>query len=237
MDKIVLQVNSRTETGKRAQRLREAGQLPAVIYGRGAATQAIKVDAKLAERTYAEAGGNKIIAVKVDDSPVKNALFQDVQHDPMTGELIHADLYLVRMDEKITTEVPLHFTGESTAVYQQEGTLVKNLETLEIEALPADLPESVEVDISVLDDFEKEIRVSDLKIPAGVELLTDVEELVAKVEPPRSDEELAELDAEVVEELPEGVAEEPVEGEEAAAEGEDAGAAVSSDEAEKPPAE
>lgn len=208
MDKIVLPVSSRQEAGKLNKGLRVSGLIPAVIYGKGMESTAIKVDKKLLEQAYSEAGENKIIGIKIDDDRSKNGLFHEVQRHPLTGDIIHADLYLVRMDEKIKTEVPLHFTGESVAVYQQEGTLLKNLDALEIEALPADLPESIEVDISVLDDFEKSIHVSDLKIPAGVELLTDVEELVAKVEPPRSDEELAELDEEITEELPEGVEEE-----------------------------
>lgn len=207
MDKIILQADTRDETGKKNRQLRAAGQVPAVVYGHGTKAQAIKIDGKSLEKVYAIAGGNKIINLKLDDK-AKNVLFQDVQHDGRTGAILHADLYVVRMDEKIKTEVPLHFVGESTAVYQQEGTLVKNLETLEIEALPGDLPESIEVDIAVLDDFDKAIHVSDLVIPANVELLTDVEELVAKVDPPRSDEELAELEEEIVEDLPEGAEEE-----------------------------
>lgn len=209
MEKILLKANKREASGKANRQLRQQGIVPAVIYGHGLkSATSIQIDGKQLESIYQKAGGNKIIGIKIDDATVKNGLFQDVQRDPISGALTHADLYLVSMDEKIETEVPLHFIGESVAVYQQEGTLVKALETVEVEALPADLPESFEVDISVLDDFEKEIRVSDLKIPEGVTLLTDVEELVAKVEPPRSDEEMAELDAEVVEELPEGVAEE-----------------------------
>lgn len=211
MEKIILPVKSRKELGKKAQQLRRAGIIPAVIYGHQTKSQPIEIDAKMAEKIYAQAGENKILTIEIDDEKAKNGLFYGVQHDPLTGHLTHADLFVVRMDEKIETEVPLHFVGESTAVYQDGGTLLKNLETLEIEALPGDLPESIEVDISVLDDFEKAIHVRDLKIPDGVELKTDLEELVVRVEEPRSDEELAELDAEVVEELPEGVAEEGTE--------------------------
>lgn len=207
MDKINLAAESRTETGKAANLLRLDGQIPAIVYGKGKASMAVKVAKSDIEQTYQQAGGNKIVALKIDGK-TKNVLFHDVQRNVRTGELTHADFYLVRMDEKIKTEVPLHFIGESTAVYQDDGTLVKNLETIEIEALPADLPESIEVDISVLDDFEKNIHVSDLVIPEAVELLTDTAELVAKVEPPRSDEELAELDEEVVEEIPEDAKEE-----------------------------
>jgi len=208
-DKIVLDLTSRTVTGKANRQLRAAGQTPAVVYGHGDEAEVVAVDSHALDKAYANAGGNKIIGLKIDDARQKNALIHEVQSDVRTGHLVHADFYLVRMDEKIKTEVPLHFTGESTAVYQQEGTLLRALETVEIEALPADLPENFEVDISVLDDFDKSITVADLKVPSGVEVLTPAEELVVRVEPPRSEEELEELDAPIDEaaELPEGVQE------------------------------
>ncbi len=208
MDKIELTATKRDVRGKANRHLRTDGQVPGVVYGHGADSQALSFDSKTLEKIFHVAGSNKIISLKVTDGKTENVLFQDVQRDSRNDALIHVDLYRVRMDEKIKTEVPLRFVGESTAVYQQEGTLVRPLDEIEVEALPGDLPEAIEVDISVLDDFEKSIHVSDLKIPAGVEVLSDLEELVAKVEPPRSDEEMAELDAEVVEDLPEGVAEE-----------------------------
>src|SRR5207253_2351160 len=157
---------------------------------------------------YAHAGGSKLVSLQIGNAKANNVLIHDAQLDARTGAVTHVDLYQVRMDEKIKTELPLRFVGESTAVYQDEGTLLKNLEAIEIEALPGDLPEALEVDISILDDFEKTIHVSDLVAPNGVEILTDGEELVAKVDPPRTDAEMEELDEAVTEELPEGVAEE-----------------------------
>jgi len=115
----------------------------------------------------------------------------------------------VRMDEVLTAEIPLHFTGEADAVFKGEGTLVKNLEMVEVECLPSDLPEALEVDISPLDDFEKTLTLADLKIPAGVKLTEeDLETIIAKVEPPRTEAEMEELDEAVEEELPEGAQEE-----------------------------
>lgn len=208
-DKIVIALATREMKGKANAKLRAAGQTPAVVYGHGNEPMVVAADSRELERTYQRAGGNKIIGLKIDDDRMKNALIHDVHLDSRTGHLLHADFYLVRMDEKIKTEVPLHFTGESTAVYQQEGTLVRPLETVEVEALPGDLPESFEVDISVLEDFEKTITVADLKAPAGVEILTAPEEVLAKVDPPRSDEELEALDEAIDEEaeLPEDVKE------------------------------
>lgn len=208
MDKIVLPVTSRQIVGKKVRELREKGSIPAVVYGHDVASTAIEIAERDLTKAYSEAGSSKIIGIKIDDNRQKNAIFQDVQQDSLTGRFLHADLFIVRMDEKIRTEVPLRYVGESTAVYQQEGTLVKNMEEVEVEALPADLPEVIEVDISILDDFEKSIHVRDLVVAEGVTIMAEEEELVVKVDPPRSDEELAELDSEVVEELPEGVAEE-----------------------------
>ncbi len=210
MEKITLEARPRTEMGKKNALLRAAGDVPAVVYGHGSTPQPLVLEAKLLERVYAQNGGSKIINLKIAGGKALNVLIHEVQHNGITGRIEHADFYTVRMDELVKTEVALHFVGESTAVYQDEGTLVKNLESLEIECLPGDLPDSIDVDISVLDDFEKTITVADLNIPANVRLLTDdIEEmLVAKVDPPRSDAEMAELDEELSEQLPEGVEEE-----------------------------
>lgn len=209
MEKIQLEVKKRSVHGKGNRALRELGRVPGVVYGRGVKSESIEADQRELERVYHRAGGNKIVALKVGDGRAKNVLIQDVQLTPARGEIMHVDFHVVRMDEELKAEVPLHFVGESTAVYQQEGTLVKNLDTVEVECLPGDLPESLEVDISVLDDFEKSITLADLHLPNGVKLTEeDLATLVAKVEPPRSEAEMAELDEAAEEELPEGVQEE-----------------------------
>ncbi len=204
----MLVAHKRDVHGKKNAKLRAEGKVPAVVYGHDVKSESLALDARELERVYHRAGGNKIIDLKVGEGAVKSVLIHDVQHDAQRGHLLHADLYVVRMDEELTTEVPLHFVGESTAVYQQEGSLLKDLDTVTVECLPGDLPESIEVDISVLDDFEKTITVADLAVPKGVKFLDDPETLVAKVEAPRSDEEMAELDEEVAQVLPEGVEEE-----------------------------
>src|ERR1700738_5284596 len=132
MDKITLTATKRIELGKKVKKLRASGIVPAVVYGHGDKPEAISLDSKMLEKVYANAGTNKIVELKVTDGKDHNILFYDVQHNSRTGAIIHADLYRVRMDEKITTEVPIHFAGESTAVYQLEGTLLKNLETIAI---------------------------------------------------------------------------------------------------------
>jgi large subunit ribosomal protein L25 len=208
VEQVELDAKKRTAKGKKIADLRAAGQVPGVLYGHGVKAEPIEVSSKVLEKVYRQAGGNKIIDLKIGETKPKKVLIYDVQRAPLKGELTHVDFYAVKMDEELKAEVPVHFVGESTAVYQGEGTLVKGFETIEVECLPADLPEMIEVDISVLDDFEKTITLADLKIPKGVKLTEeDLTSLVAKVEPPRSDEEMAELDESVTEELPEGVEE------------------------------
>ena len=209
MDKLILNAEPRTERGKKLGKLRAKGLVPAVAYGREVASESVAIDLRELTKVYHHAGGNKLVDLKIGSGKARGALIHDVQLDGRSGVMIHADLYLVRMDEVLSAEIPLHFVGESTAVYQGEGTLFKNLELVEVECLPADLPESIEVDISVLDDFEKSIAVSDLVVPKGVKLLIeDMETLVVKVEAPRSDEEMADLDSELGDEVPESAREE-----------------------------
>ncbi len=212
MEKLILEAHPRTATGKANKKLRAAGKLPAVVYGHSVKSESIELDHKLASKIFSQVGTSKLVELKIGEGKKRNVLFHEVHKDGRSGLLLHADLYVVRMDELIKTEVPLTFIGESTAVYQLEGTLIKTIEAVEIECLPGDLPESLTVDISILDDFDKTITLADLIFPDGVKLLEeDTTLLVASVEQPRSDEEMAELDEAVGDAVPEGVAdEEPI---------------------------
>lgn len=220
VDVIELAAQTREARGKQVKAVRAEGNVPAVLYGHGVESQALSVGLRSITKAYGQAGSNKMVALSVDDGKPYNVMIHDVQTDSRSGNILHADFYKVKMNEKIKAEIPLVVVGESVAVYKLEGSLIQSLSTVEVEALPANLPESIELDISVLDDFDKTIHVSDLTIPENVELLTEETELIAKVEPPRSDEELEELDEAVGDEVPEGVAEEGAEGEAEAAESE-----------------
>lgn len=221
MDKLVLQASPRAIVGKSVRKLRASGSLPAVIYGHGLAPKNITINTHDFERIYDTAGHNTILDLKIEGDKDYNVLIHAVATDPVRDTALHADFYRVKMDEEIRTAVPLHFVGESTAVFQDGGSLLTNLEEVEIETLPANLPANIEVDIAVLDDFEKTITVADLPVPSGVKILNDPEELVVKVEPPRSDEELAELEEPVAEETNEEMEAEAAEAAEAGAESEE----------------
>jgi large subunit ribosomal protein L25 len=169
MNELTLTAQKRELSGKAVQQLRDQGELPAVAYGHGTDPESLTLEAKATERVYSHAGSAKLVTLKIGEGKARNVIFQDVQHDPRSGAIIHADLYVVRMDEVLEADVPLRFVGESTAVYQDEGTLMKNIETIEVRCLPGNLPDFIEVDISILDDFGKQIMVSDLKAPKDVE--------------------------------------------------------------------
>jgi large subunit ribosomal protein L25 len=215
VETIELAAQKREVTGKKVRALRAEGMVPAVLYGHGVESQNLSVGQRTLAKVYANAGSNKIVSLSVDDGKPYSVMIHDVQVDTRKGDIVHADFYKVKMNEKIKAEIPLVVVGESTAVYKLDGSLIQSLSTVEVEALPANLPENIEVDISGIEDFDTTIHVKDLAIPGNVELLTDESELVIKVEPPRSDEELEELDEAV------GEAVAPEEGEAAEGESED----------------
>jgi len=212
MDKIVITARTRDAFGKKLASSRKSGDLPAIVYGQEKDNEPIFLNAHEFSRVFSQAGQNTIIELKIDQDKSSNVLIQDIARHPVTNDITHADLLRLNMSQSIRAQIPLSFVGEASAVYQLEGTLLTNIEEVEVETLPAKLPPNIEVDISGLDDFEKTIHIKDLNIPEGVELLVDPDELVCKVEPPRSQEEIDALDEEVVEEIP------AEEGEEAAEE-------------------
>lgn len=196
--------------------MRREGKIPAVLYGGGIKNQPLLVNYPDFQKAFKEAGRSAILELDIDGKKKANVLIQDVQFDPLTGNFSHADFFQVRMDQKIETEVPLEFTGESEAVAGLGGVLNKSLDAIPVSCLPADLPAKMEVDISVLKTFDDLIKIKDLKIPEGVKTPIDPETVVANVAPPRSEEELAQLEEKVEEDVTkvEGVAEKvPVEGE------------------------
>jgi large subunit ribosomal protein L25 len=204
MDKIVISAKTRDSFGKKVAELRKTGQIPAVVYGNNKDNASVEIDAKDFNKVFSQVGQSTIVELKIGDEASENVLVHDISLNPITNEINHVDFYRVNMNKTIRTEVPLHFVGESPAVFQQEGSLFKNIEEVEIETLPANLPPHIEIDISGLDDFSKSIHVSDIKVPEGVELLEDAEQLICKVDPPRSEEEMAALDEEIGEAIPEG---------------------------------
>ncbi len=191
-------IKARTRT-ERTSELHKQGQVPAVVYGKNFDNISISLEKVAFNHLFREAGTSNLVELTIDEMKPFKTLVHDLQKNPMTEEIIHIDFFKVNMKEKIHAEIPLSFIGESTAVIDLDGSLITPVDSIEVECLPADLPSEIEVDISILDDFEKNIKISDLKIPEGVEVLSEPEEVVVFVQEPRSEEELAELDAAVEE--------------------------------------
>lgn len=222
----ILKAEPRDLTGKKVKQLRAHDRVPAVLYGHGIKSINLSLGRGELEKVYRKAGGSSVITIKMADGD-HNALIHDVQQDPRTGRQIHVDLFQVRMDEKIKAEVPLVFEGESAAVREQDGVLVTNLNEVEVECLPGDLPSEITVSLESLATFEDSISVADLKVAEGVEILNDAETNVAAVQPPKTEEQ---LEAELAEEEGEGGEPEVIgEGEEGA-EGEGEGGDEAGDE-------
>ncbi len=180
-----LAAKNREVTGKAVSRLRHDGLLPAVVYGRGIDSANVSVDAHEFELLRRHTGPNALVDLSVDGKKARPVLINHVQVHPVHRRPLHADLFLVRMTEELTVDVPLVAIGESTAVSEMGGTLLHQTETVRIRALPDHLPQSIEYSIESLIDFEAAIHVRDLTVPDDVTLLTDPDEVVAKVQQPR----------------------------------------------------
>lgn len=194
---LLLSAENRAKTGTSLASLRKNGRIPAVLYGRGIQSESLSVSFLEFSRIYKAAGENTIVEIALPKGKPINTLIHDVQRDPLSGKFLHADFYQVRMDEKVEASIPLVFVGESPAVRELGGILVKALDEVDVTCLPGNIPHEFSVDISTLATFDDQIRVSDIAIPQGVELLSDAETVIALVERPRSDEEMAGLETKV----------------------------------------
>lgn len=160
--------------------LRKTGFIPAVFYGAGKTTTSIQVNNVEFKKVWHKAGESSAVSITMPEGNI-DALIHEVQTDAVTDEPIHIDFLAIDMKKKITVKVPLEFEGISGAVKSGAGNLVKVLHEIEIEALPKDLPHNLVVDISTLAGLENVVLVSDIKLPAGVTLVTHAEEVVASI--------------------------------------------------------
>lgn len=175
--------------GKKVKSLRKGGFAPAELYGQGKDNVHLSVPTKEFLKIYKEAGESTLVDVIVDGKKTP-ALIQDVIFNPVTQEIANIDFHAVKMDKKIRTEVELEFINESPAS-KSGGVLVKSMKEIEVEALPKDLPQSIEVDLSKLENIHDCIYVKDLKVGEKVKILVDAENVVATVVEPVKEEEVA----------------------------------------------
>jgi len=190
-EKHQVKATTRTVAGRKVKHLRKEGFLPATVYGKAFESLSVQFNAAEIEKLFNDIGESTLVEVILDEKEKIPVLFRNPQYHPVEGNMIHIDCYKVNLKEKISAMVPIEFVGESQAV-KDGNTLVTVTDEVEIEALPADLPESIEVDLAVLDNLEATVTVADLKIDTSkLEILTDTEQLIAKVEEPRVEEEVA----------------------------------------------
>jgi len=200
-------------TGKKVSYLRRDGKLPAVVFGRGLDSDSVTIDAHEFEALRRHAGNNTLIDLSIDGDKPSPVLVYGVQTHRVTRRPLHVDLYVVRMTEELTVDVPLVAEGQAEAVETLGGTLLHVIDHVRVRALPDHLPDRIAYSIESLATFDDAIHVRDLEIPEDATLLTDGDEVVAKVLPPRVEEEP------VVAEAAEGEEVEGEEGAEGAAEG------------------
>ena len=188
---VSLDAQQRDIIGKKVKTIRAQGITPGVLYGHGIENILLSIPTKTLEKVYKQAGESTLLDLTVDGKDQRKVIIQDVQYDNVKGNIIHIDLHEVKMTEKLTTEIPLKFIGESKAVKELGGVFVANMDHLKVECLPGDLVHEIEVDISSLIDFESAIHIKDIKTPKGMEILDNADEVVAVVAPPRAEEEIA----------------------------------------------
>ncbi|MFA5791636.1 MAG: 50S ribosomal protein L25 [Candidatus Paceibacterota bacterium] len=160
--------------------LRKGGEIPAVFYGAGKESTPVSISNVEFKKVWREAGESSAVKISTLGGDI-DVLIHEVQVDPITDEPIHVDFLAIDMKKKISVNVPLVFEGISNAVKNGIGNLVKVLHEIEVEALPADLPHNLIVDISTLEGIENQIFVSNIKLPAGVTLITNGDDVVASI--------------------------------------------------------
>lgn len=209
---LKLKVEKREIIGKKVKKLRRDNIIPATLYGAKIKPKSIQVKYKDFVSLYEKAGESTLI--NLDSKNFKKqipVLIHNMQLDPVEDRIIHIDFLAVQVDKPIKASVSLEFIGTSKAVLEQEGTLVKNINEVEIQALPLDLPHEIKVDISKLETFEDRITIADIEIPKEVEIFENKEKIIAIAIPPRTQEEMEKLEEKLEEELPEDVKEEDAE--------------------------
>ncbi|MCL4386783.1 50S ribosomal protein L25 [Patescibacteria group bacterium] len=180
MKRLKLNVEKRELLGKKIKRLRKQGILPGNVYGKDIKSTAVQIPLAEFQKTYKEAGETGLLDLSLDGE-VKPVLIHNLQVDPLTKLPLHADFFQVNLKEKVKTMVKIETTGEAKAVTDKIGIVLQPLSEVEVEALPEALPEKIEVNVEPLAAVDQQITVADLKLPQGVEILSDPSQVVVKV--------------------------------------------------------
>lgn len=174
---------------KEDKKLNRGNYIPAVLYGSGIVNQNLSIKKIDFEKVYSEAGDSSLINLSIEKNPPVKILVKELQKDPVKDNLIHIDLYQVDMNKKITTEISLEFIGESMAVKELGGILVRNKDSVLVECLPDKLVNHIDIDISKLKTFNDYIKLFDIKLPEGLKLKSETDDIVVNVTAPKIEKE------------------------------------------------
>lgn len=205
---VQIELDPRELMGKKVGRLRRAGIVPVHLYGPGMEPRALQCQASTLIRTLAAAGGATPIHITIQGESGNHLAFaREIQWHPMRDDLLHVDLLAADISRPVTAQVPIVLTGESAGARLVNGTVMHQLRTVDVQALPLEMPGQIEVDLTVMETADAVIRVSDLQIPATATLLTDQEELVVRIELPRVAEEVTATEGDGAEAAGDGASE------------------------------
>ena len=194
-----IDVQVRTIIGKKVARLRREGILPATVYGKGVTPISIQLEARAFGNTFRHAGRTALVELKIPGEATLSAFIHAIQRHPVSRQITHVDFRVVNLREEITVEVPITFTGESLLVAREDAVLNQMLNSLQVRALPASLPQHIEVDIGVLNELGKSVHVRDLATSGDYTILNDADDVIVALSASRmasDEEEAAEGEAE-----------------------------------------
>ncbi|MDP3899772.1 MAG: 50S ribosomal protein L25 [bacterium] len=174
---------------KSANELRRSGMIPAVVYHQGKEAFEMALNYIKFEKLYESAGESTLIDLVMPDETKKKVLINDVQKDSMRGRFIHVDFYEVDITKKVKVPVEINYIGEAPVVKTDNGVVMKLLDEIEIECLPNDLIQNIEVDLSVLTAFDSAVHVADLKVPSTITIINHAEDVVVNIAEPKLIEE------------------------------------------------
>jgi large subunit ribosomal protein L25 len=188
MDNLKLEAQKRDEA-ENVKTMIKNGFIPAVVYGPHLkVNKLVKASANALKKIVSAAGESTLIDLVVDGKTEGKVLIKEEQRDPVKDTLIHVDFYEVDMSKEIHAEIPLRFVGESKAVKELAGVLIRSINEIEVKCLPADLVSHIDVDISLLNTFDDVIKIHDLKLPKGIKLVHETDDVVATVAEPKAEE-------------------------------------------------
>ena len=184
VEQIELKTGKRKLLGKKSRYLRRQGITPVHLYGHGIDSLALQCETAQLEQVLKEAGATHLVSLNVDRaSKPRNVVIREVQRHPISGELVHVDFYEVRMEEKIKVEVPISFVGEAPALKTKGSMIIHELSRMEIECLPDRIPNTVPVNLGVLEHEDQSIQVRDISLGEGISILQDPDQVIVRVAP------------------------------------------------------